>query len=186
MESLRTTFFEDPLYVYVALGFLELVLAAVWWERRSRRWRLSLLAPPLLAAIVFAVEAAVVTHCELIVAAAREIARDVEHGRTDAAEKYLDDTFTGRYEGREIDKKQALASLQAGMKLFGVSSVGLRKMEVQVSGSSATMHAVSLVTIRGAALGGGTASLVWDLVWIKRGGQWQIIELVQVQQKVEF
>jgi len=186
METLRETFFEDPLYVYVALGIAELVLAAVWWERRTRRAAMLLAAPLLLGAAVYLVAAAVVTDRERIIAAAREIARDVEQGRTDAVERYIDDAFRGPYEGREVDKVRAVAAVRAVRSLYGITAISLRRLEVQVSGGSARMHAVTWLTFQSAALGGGTASLVWDLVWIKRNGQWRILELERVQQKAEL
>ena len=56
-----TALFEDPLYVYVALALAELVLAAVWYEKRksaeggasAAKFAPLLLVPPVLAVGVF-------------------------------------------------------------------------------------------------------------------------------------
>jgi hypothetical protein len=58
MEWLKSTFFEDPAYVYIGLGLAMLVLGAIWRKRRGHAWLAAALAMPLLAVGVFIIERA--------------------------------------------------------------------------------------------------------------------------------
>ena len=69
METLRKTFFESPLPIYLALIFAEVALAAVWYERRGRRMWLAMLTPPALAVIVFGIVGGIFTTTEAAVVA---------------------------------------------------------------------------------------------------------------------
>jgi len=181
MADLKSTFFENPLYVYVMLAFAELVVAAIWYEKRRPAWAVALLAAPLLAGAVALVERAVVTDREKIVAAAREIAQDIEAGSVAAAEKYLDEQFSGRW----ANKRLAVAAGETAIKKYQINSVKLKNMRVEVSPPSARMHAVTRVEITGSGAAGWTM-LVWDVRWIKRPDGWRIIEVISVRQGIGF
>ena len=58
------TFFENPVYVYIALAVAELVLFIIWRETRTRKAALCLLIPPLLAVVIGLIAHFVVTDHE--------------------------------------------------------------------------------------------------------------------------
>jgi hypothetical protein len=183
MEPLKTLFFENPFYVYVTLGVAELVLTAIWWERRTPRWRQVLLIPPVLAGLVLLVERLVVTDREQLLADVREIARGLEMHQSETLDRYLDDDFRGYLGGREIDRKAAIETADQAVKGMGVSSVSLRDVEVQVNGATARMRGEAWLTFQAPNIGVGRGRLEWEVVWRKRGGQWRIAELVRIERK---
>ena len=183
MESLKTLFFENPFYVYVTLGVAELVLAAIWWERRTPRWRQVLLIPPVLAGLVLLVERLVVTDREQLLADVREIARSLEMHQTETLDRYLDDDFRGYLGGREMDRKAAIETADQVVKGMGVSSVSLRDVEVQVNGATARMRGEAWLTFQDPNIGVGRGRLDWEIVWLERGDQWRIAELVRIERR---
>jgi hypothetical protein len=182
MEALRRTFLEDPLYVYVALVFAELVLAAIWYERRSRRWAMLLLAPVVAAGAVFAVSKLVVTDREQILAAAARIARDLEARSVAAAQEYLDDN----YRGLGGDKQGALAVGRTAIRTYHIRSIRFTRMDVEVASRQARMHAATIIELTTHQFGSGGAALVWEVRWIKRQAGWRIIEVQEPQQRLEL
>jgi len=182
METLSRTFFEDPLYAYVALAVAELVLAATWYVRRTRGSLAAMLAPPLLAAATFAVERLVVTDRERILAAAGEIARDIERGSLASAEECLDDGFGGYWPTRAI----ALAAGRAAIAQYRFDRVRVVNPKVEVSGTRAAMHAMTIVSISAGEAAGNRVCLVWDILWIKRPAGWRIFRMVNVQAGTEL
>ncbi len=164
MNELKRVLFEDPAYLYVAMAVAELALAGIWYERRSRRIAMLLAAPILLAGVVFAIERAVVTDREQIIANFREIVSDVENGGTAAFEKYVDDEFTGG--GYITDKESALNRLKLEINRNRITRIKITRMVVDDTGSTRKMRAgVSVVEE------GGSAPLLLNLYWIKSGGQ---------------
>jgi hypothetical protein len=177
MEGLRRALLEDPLYIYIALGFAELALAVVWHEKRTGRAMAALVIPPVLAVAVWALAAAVVTDREEIIAATGTIARDVEAGSVSAAEEYLDDDCGG-FGG---SKEGLLDAARAAMKAYPIKKVGFTRVEVTVEEDRAAMHLGTMVTLEG-----GKQPVAWDLQWIKRPAGWRIIEVSEPQTKLEL
>jgi hypothetical protein len=178
MESLGRLFFEDSLYVYITLAFAELVIGAIWHETRSRRWLVALAGPPILAGIVLAVSAWVVTDREKIIEATRAIARDAEAGSLAVAETYLDDD----YDGLGFSKAGVLAIGKAVLNAHRVKRVGFTRVTVEVTGASATMHLGTIITLAE----GGKVTLIWDVRWVKRPGGWRILHLAEPQSRLEL
>jgi len=172
MSWLETTFFESPFYVFVTLGFLELALAAVWYERRGRRLLAALAGPPVLAGVVALVAAVVQTDREQIVAALREIAADVEAGRIDAVRTYLDED----YSGHGMTRQGALDLAGDAVERYGVRSLKLTGVSVAVSGDSAEGRVTTLIAARGSLLGDRPVPYTWDLRWRKRPTGWRIVQ----------
>ncbi|MFB3892474.1 MAG: hypothetical protein ACE15C_10685 [Phycisphaerae bacterium] len=183
MESLRETFFEDPTYVYIALAVAEIVLAAVWHERRTRRWALALLVPPALAVIVFGVERLVVTDRERITAVTRQIAADVEKNDIDAVAQYLNDRITAPWVARTIGIPAAPARdvvMDAGKAMLRdhpVKSVTFVSLKVEVTGRRATMLAVTRIEFAAGEYKGMSGPVTWKLHWIKPKADWIIDEI---------
>lgn len=182
METIRTVLFEDPLYIYFTLGGAWLVLGAIWWERRSRKWAMTLLIPLVLGGAVALVEHLVVTDREQMVNAVHEIAADIERGKLDMAELYLDDQWT---QGYWITKDAALLAGRLAIDKFGIHKVKIQKVTVEVAGQTARMHLVTWVAFK-AAEGEGSEPLVWELEWIRRDAGWRIIKSAEPRRQVEF
>jgi hypothetical protein len=183
MAGIKTALLEEPFYIYVALGFAELVLAAIWRERRGRRWALALLVPPVLAGMVFAVEAAVETDREQITRALREIAADAEAGSTAAGARYLDDAYDGFGGSREGVVSHAERTLRS----FEIAHVGFVNLRVDVDGRRARTTFSSIIGFRSRGGGAeGKTSLVWDIQWVRREQGWRIIEIARPETRLEL
>ncbi len=169
MERLARLFFENPLYVYVALAFVELVLAVIWHERRTRKLAEMLIIPPLLAVLVFVVSWRVVTDRERIISAAEEIALDVQAGKLDAARRYLAE----EYNGFGHDRDGALAAAARAQGTYGIEKVRLTKMNVEMDDHAATMEVTTIVTIASA----GPVSILWKVDWAKKPAGWRIVHV---------
>ena len=178
MESLTEALYEDPLYIYVCLVFAELVLAALWHERRTRRWAVALLAGPLLAAAVFLIERAVVTDREQIIQTIRQIARDVESGSVEKLRGHLDDDFTGDFG----TKDHAIRAAEKAIRTYHVKCVRVGKPDVKVAGDRATMRLATIIEFSGGGFS-GQSSLLWDLGWVKHGEDtWRIYKVTGPKQ----
>jgi len=176
MDAIRGMLFENPLYVYILLGIAEAVLGYLYVQRRDRRYRFALLAPVLLAGAVFLVEQLVVTDRERIIAASREIARDLEAGRLDALQRRLDDGFAGYYRSKD----HALAEAQQAIERYALKVVQLRNFDVTVHEGAATMLVTTVVEAGRGDLPGRRIPLNWTIRWVRRpaddGNAWRIRE----------
>ena len=171
------TFFENPVYVYISLGLAELVLAAIWHERRSRRVAWMMLIPLVLAIGVAVVEHLVVTDREQIIAAAGEMADAVEADQPDRIAEHIDDDFSCRAPllSLSITKADVVALAKTKILTHDITSVKLAKMDVEVAGRTANMHVVTMVRYGGKE--GAKTPLTWDVVWIKRQSGWRVLEV---------
>ena len=173
MEMLRKTFFESPLPIYLTLIFAEVILAAVWYERRGRRAMLMMLLPPALAVIVFGASAFVVTDRERIIDAAKTIARQAEAGRTDALREVMD----ADYSGFGDDRAGAIRAAESAIRVYRVSRVRFTKLEVQVEGGEAALHAATVIEFGDARFGSGQTGVIFEVRWIRRPEGWRILHV---------
>lgn len=171
MDTLRRTFFEDPLYVYIALAFAELVLAAVWYERRTRRALALLAVPVVLAGGAFLLERAVQTDREVIVASAREMAEGLSAGDFEPLERYVSRDFHGPLGSRDA----VLARSRRVIDRYELSAVEVRSVEVTVEGEQAVMTGGTVV--EGGYEGATFRTLVgWEIDWVREpDGVWRIV-----------
>ena len=180
METIKATLFEDPTYLYVALVFAELALAALWYERRTRGWLLSLAIPPLLAAGAFGLSELVETDREQILRGLDEIAADVEAGRVDALETWLDEQFTGHFGS----KKKAVETARAEIARHAVKGVTiLKKLTLDIEGNRARLHMTTIVQLKELD---NKVPLTWDVRWIRRGDHWRVLEADKPQFRLDL
>ncbi|MFA6134146.1 MAG: hypothetical protein WC869_09055 [Phycisphaerae bacterium] len=177
MEALKQAFLEDPVYVYIFCAFAELVLAGWWYERRTRRAALAMLAPPALAVLAFAIATLVATDREQIIHATHRIARDLENNSLQAAEHYLDPNYTGL----GGNKAGALEAGKAALARGEIEKIRFTSMTVEVTGDRARMHVATIVE-----LAGGKAALVWEVLWAKGPKGWRLLQVPEPQQKIEL
>lgn len=176
------TFFESPLYVYFALALGELVLGVLWHERRTRKFALAMIAPPVLAVLVGLVAWLVVTDREQIESAARDIANAIEQNQTQRIPAHLDADFTASVGGMPIRKEGVVMVCNSNIERWGIDRVTFHKVDVQVDGSRARMHLTTFLTYDG----GQRSGLIWDLEWINRGGEWLILKVAEPKQGFEL
>ncbi len=169
MESLRRALFEDPLYVYVFLGFVALAMGAMWQGNRSRRWLIAAAVPVVLAIGVFVVERMVETDREKIHAVLAEISEAVTAGDFDRVGQYLDDELGGDYR----DKASAVRAGKQALEQFDIKSLRFLNPRLEIDGTSATLGVTTLVEFATQGQAGRT-SLVWTIHWIRRDAGWRI------------
>ncbi len=168
--------FEDPFWPCMVLALAELAIVAVWWLSRSRRLRLAMAGPPVLAAAVFLVAALVVTDREKIIAASRAIAADIEAGRTESLQRYLDERFAARYRDARLDKAAAIEICGSESRRYAVSSVKLARPEVRVQARQATLNVLVDMNVD-SSLGTYPVRLRMELRWVKApDGGWTILQ----------
>lgn len=172
---------DNPISAYALLVAAELVIAGLWWNRRSGTLRWLMAVPLVLAAALAVTGHFVITDRQQISRALCQAARDVEQGQFDRFAQVLDDSFHGRVEDRDVDRKLLVEAVRAGATALGVSEIRLPRILVEFNGPTARVHVVSYVKYKDAQ-----TPLVWDLVCIKRNGQWRVLELEKVQNKVEL
>ena len=178
MDSLREALFEGQPYLYVSLLVAELILAAIWYERRSRRWALALIAPLALCGVALMADAFVDTDTEQIISAIRRIADDIEAGSAESAQEYIDEEYGGFKGGRAA----AVAFCKIAVKTYGIKTVRLKGMEVEILGRRATLHMTTSVSFDHSQFGAGRTSLAWNISWIKRPIGWRIYRAQTPQQ----
>ena len=172
---MRETFFENPLWAYVVLGLAAVVLLAVFLERRTPRRAALLLVPVVLAGLTFLVERVVLTDREKIVRAAEDIAHAVETGRTEEIPRYLDGKFVARLRGLPVIKPAVVAVCRSETSAWGIVGVSLHNVQVQVTGMQAKMHVNSIISFGEG--GRQRTGIIWDVLWIKRGQEWLVLEV---------
>lgn len=172
MEALKTALFEDPLWIYVALGAVEAILLLRWRARGTGRIDHALLVAPILAGFVFTTAALVVTDREQIRAACDEIARAVNRRELAPVARYLDSEFAGAFHTPD----SAIRQLGNEIKRHDVTNVRFKIMDLDFMEDQAFMKLRTRVT---AAL--GSASLNWRISWIKRPDGWRIIHVDRPQ-----
>ena len=181
MESLRQAFFEDPLYVYVFLAVAELVVVALCYQQRTSRRIAAMLVCPVLAVVVFAVAALVVTDREQITAAMHEIAQDIQAGSFEKAAEYLDDELTGHYG----DKAKAAEHGREMIKTWKIRSVRFLKPHLEIDAPRADLRVTTIVELDTPA-GLTRLGMKWDIAWIKRDYGWRIREVSRPEQGVDL
>ncbi len=174
MNALERTLFEDPLYLYVALGISEIVLVVMWHSRRQPKLKLAMLVPVALAGLAFALERLVVTDREQIIGISRGIARDIEAGSLDRLADCLDEGFAGIYGNRE----SALARGRSLLDQYRPKAITLRGMRVTLEDGQATMSVATHVELGGSEMSGTIVPIQWTIEWAKVGegdaGVWRI------------
>jgi len=181
------TFFENPIYVYLALGFAGLVLAAVWYERRSRRLAWAIVVPVILGLAVGVVARLVVTDREQIADAARRIADAAGTGQFQVIPQYIDDTFMADlnpYGRGGYTKENVVSMVRSDVDRYGVTKVRIGKTEIEVTGRKAAMHVQTMIHYGGER--GYKSPFIWDVMWIKRDDGWKVLEVMSLKQALEF
>ena len=181
MESLRSTFFEDPFVVYVVLILVAIVMGGMWYGRRERKWLLGLIVPVALAGGVFLLERAVVTDREEIWTALDEIAEGVKADDVEAVAKHLDEKFTGMGLGPlRLGKAATLVKVKALMALYAVGEMRYTgRREVTFTGPGLARSRIQTLVFYDRPVEGGRVPMNWEVEWVKGEAGWKIRRVEQ-------
>jgi hypothetical protein len=171
---MKELLFEDPFWLYVLLVLAESILLWIWKSQRTRQAAIRLLVPAGLGALVFAVATLVVTDREKITRATHEIVETVSSGQISTLEKYLDKDFHGTFRGESLNRAKTLARARDALRRFSIRKVELKRLEVKVSGQTATVRMLTGIRAGGRKMR-GQFPVIWRIEWIKRGKQWTIL-----------
>ena len=175
MDTLRVIFLEEPVYLCVALGIVELLPLIVFVKRRTRKAAWALLPAALLAAGVLVLAALVETDREKIDAATREIVGAFNAGRPEDAARYLDDEISVVFVGQRFTKETAIGYARGAMKDRKVARVVLLDpLETNPDAGRANQSVKVKVT-----WGEGARKqlfMKWEVHWIRRADGWRIIK----------
>ena len=174
METLRQVFFENPLNVYVTLAFAELVLAGIWYQRRTPRRAMALLAPLLLAAATALTAHLVVTDREQIAAALKKMAGHVLDDNSAALQEYIDEDYRGLIAN---DKAGLMVRATATLGRLRFESIKLKSTEIDVSGKKANAKFTAEVVLTDHVLGGRPIPTHWEFLWVKTDDRWRILQI---------
>ena len=172
METIETTLFEDPFSIYVILVLAGAAIVVAWRAGgRSGRWLATrLLIVAVLAGGVFAVERLVVTDCEQIQLALRDIAASVPAGRIDHAMTYLDE----KYLGWGKFKPGVVAAVKLAVAKYQIQEIrliGRPRIEVANKLAECKVSVLILYNYEGTPT---KHVLAWNVKWIKRPEGWRI------------
>lgn len=181
MDSLKSVLFENPLYLYITLGIVELVLVYLWWDRRAekvgRKYLLAMIAPPLIGLGVLLLSTFIITDREQIIAAAHEIAADMA-GEGDAAiQKYLDHNFVVTFGGQPYDRETVLLLVRTQRRMHAIRQIDITSATVDVKGEFAKMNVTTSMTAEAKELNSEFRQPVqFDVTWVKRAEGWRVLE----------
>ena len=178
MGSLTYILFDNPLWLLITLGFVAIIVLAVWRERRTRGWAALAAAAIGLGAAVWIVSALVETDREQLHSACRQIMADLSAGRTDALELYLDEQMKadlGAYGGR-ADKRGVMNAAGAALRREQLGKVRIGDFEVQFNGK-AVVDLLVYVDFKSAEFGSGRMGVALRMRWLERPDGWRIVEI---------
>jgi hypothetical protein len=176
MDAIETLLFEDPFYLYLALGMGAVLLAGTWFRRRQTKWLLWALLLVVAAAGLFALERAVVTDRERIRLALDDIARCVQAGDIDGASEYLDPKFTGWGVGAlRMGRAATVLAIKGYRSAYGIARVQyVGDRPVKLLDKDRAEGTVQTMVFYGTGDQPGRVMLAWKLEWVKRPEGWRI------------
>ncbi len=178
METIKANICEDPIYVFISLAVAVLVMLVLWHSNRKTLYLQLIIVPVILAGVVFAMDYYIITDREQIDQAVLAIVTDLEAGKLDAADYYLDDKFAGY----KINKILLLKFAQAQLDKLQIENINLSHDTVTITGKQADMTVTSVLDLGGKFK--GKYALKWQLHWVKRPQGWRIDEVAPPEQTI--
>jgi len=170
--------FESPLRLYLTLLVIEAGIAAVWLARRTRAWRLAMVAPIVLGVAVGVTARLVVTDREYVEASLAEIASGAETGDFDPADRHMHPDCRMPILGRgPIGRRVILNWCKSRRAQLDIRSIEPFAVSTITDGDRLitdlrTRFKPPIPTIQ---------SIRWRLVWIRNGDVLQISEIEIVE-----
>ena len=165
--------FENPVPLYVAACFSEIMLVVLWYRRRKQA--LTLLLPPAFCALLAIIAASVETDRERIIIITEEIVEyGNRHDMTSAA-TYLDEDFDYRGKNRE----EAIQRAEEGFEIYKINSITITAIRVEVEGDHAEARINTMMKMDDSEFGRESIPVLWNVQWIKRPQGWRILKVEQ-------
>lgn len=184
MQIITRTLFEQPLGFLAIMLVAEIVLAAIWRERRTRGTARLLIVPAALAALVGVLSVLVVTDREQIRHACERIAADLSAGKTDGLQIYLDDDATidlGPYGGIGLNKQMTILAAKGAVSRWNIRQIAITQFHVEF-GHRAIVDLTTVMTIESPDVGRRRTPLTWRTRWLKRPAGWRIVSVSPPEQ----
>ena len=169
MDTIKSGFLENPVWVYTALVALELVLFSMWFSTRSTKLKWGLLLPILLGAMVFTLDWIVVTDREEIESILSKITTSFHNGNVEEQGHFIADNYHGYLNTKVELVKAAVGEAGKGR----VESIAVKFQSVKVTGAWAEMKIKTNVRLDT----GQIIPLLWTIYWGKSDSEWKIIEI---------
>ena len=185
MDALKRELFEQPVYLLIALAVAAAALLIVWREMRRRLLLWLLVVPIALGVGVWCVSEWVVTDREDIRAACGEIVDDLNAGKRDALETYLDEdvivdlgSFGPRVKGRQL----VLTTARVFMARWANPEIRITDFEADID-TWAKVVLVTEVSVSVEGMGARRETLAWPMRWLKGPDGWRIVEVEPPQRQ---
>ncbi len=176
METLKTTFFENPWPVYAALAFAEFVLLLVWRSRRTKKSVIRLLYPLAAAVVVFAIATLVVTMREELFSTLKQLKQDASALDIDGVAGYFDEDFRLVSRGRKVDRSVAADRCKSAIKRYGVSEVDFLDTQVETTGPAGTVELITqIINDKNQTI----PPMKWTFHWRYGPDGWKVIRIDQ-------
>jgi len=175
VDTIRIIFLEEPVYLCVALGIVELFVLVIFLKRRTRKTKWALLPPAVLAASVLVLAAAVETDREKIEAATREIVGAFDAGKPEDAAGYLDDEISVTFRGERLTRKTVIEHALGVMKNRNVARVVLLEPLKTTPDADRADQTVKVKVVWGKDAR-KQLFMKWKVRWVRRADGWRVIK----------
>jgi hypothetical protein len=179
MATLRKLLFEDPFWLYVFLGVVELALLELWRRRRTGQAARRLLVPLVAAGLVFTVATLVVTRRERLVSTLEAMAQQARQVNVNGVAPYLADDFHFVSERLRFDKGQSLQAARVAIAKNGVQSVVFKSHTMEIAGDRATVRAVTQILGSAEFMDARNPLVVWTFYWRYGPDGWKLTQADQ-------
>ena len=173
METIKDMLLEKPFWTISVLVLAQIVLAAVWYEKKTLRRLWLLLMPAVAGCLLLLLGMFVQSDSDRILSAAGAIASDIQNGRSQAMEDFLSDNFVGIYEGASLNKASAIAKCHQEKNRHQIKEIRISDPEIVVKGRHAEMTVATHMTVD-TELGSFKAKVIFKLTWVKTDNRWVI------------
>ncbi len=161
--------FNTPIWLFVLLGVIELILIGMRVKTEKPKW-IFLAIAPVLAGVLFGLDAMVETDQERLEIVVQEITDDFLAGRFEAMAERISPDYSGFKGQRDAMFKELR------FRKKNVVDVKLSNIETEVSGKYAKMDVTTSVDFRSQTV---TAKirLDWKVDWAKYPDGWKITHI---------
>jgi len=176
--------FEDPTWLYVILAMVWIVLAGLWWSRRSKMLAVSLCIPVLAVGALILVDHLVVTDREEIVQALGDLSGHLDNRRYDALADCLADDFSTPGLENNTGKFAVENLCKVTCERFKVTRFIIKSVDVDISsdGIAATVTVGTLVFTDG---GSSRIPIRWIMQMVKKDDRWLIQKISDCNTHIE-
>jgi len=185
MDALKQELFEQPVYLLIALAVAAVALLIAWRELRRRVLLWLVIVPIAMGVGVWLVSGWVVTDREEIRAACQEIVDDLNAGKRDALETYLDEDVIvdlGSYGPRVKGRQLVLGTARMLLNRWTDLDIRITDFDAEID-KWAKVTLVTRVSVTVEGFGSQSTTLAWPMRWLKGDDGWRIVEVEPPQRQ---